>query len=97
MTMPKSILSPEHITFTRYESAEQAYERLLFIYERNTKYIRDAFTLHLEGNLAENSHVRAFYPAIRIRELSHKDLDSRLSYGYLSEPGTYQTTITQPL
>ena len=97
MTMPKSILSPEHITFTRYESAEQAYERLLFIYERNTKYIRDAFALHLEGNLAENSHVRAFYPAIRIRELSHKDLDSRLSYGYLSEPGTYQTTITQPL
>lgn len=96
MTMPKSILSPEHITFTRYDRAEDAYQRLLTIYERNTKFIRDAFAQHLAGELPENSHVRAFYPAIRIREQSHKDIDSRLSYGYLSEPGTYQTTITQP-
>lgn len=97
MSVQKTILTPEHITFTRFDNAEHAYQQLLSIYERNTQFIRDHFAKHLAGELHENTHVRAYYPAIRIRVQEHKDIDSRLSYGYLSEPGTFQTTITQPL
>lgn len=96
ISTPKNILTPEHITFYQFTNAEQAYHRLLSIYERNTEFIRHAFAQHLAGELREQSHVRAYYPAIRIRLQKHQEIDSRLSYGYLSEPGIYQTTITQP-
>ena len=39
---------------------------------------------------------RAFYPEIRITTTSFGQVDSRLSFGHVSEPGTYATTVTRP-
>jgi AMP nucleosidase len=39
---------------------------------------------------------RAFYPEIRITTTSYAKVDSRLSFGHVSRPGTHATTITRP-
>lgn len=93
---PKAISTPEHIAFTAFDNAEKAYEQLVFIYQRNTRFIRTAFTHFINNETPPEYSVRAFYPAIRLRVTDHKEVDSRLSYGYATEPGIYSTTITQP-
>ena len=37
-----------------------------------------------------------FYPEIRLTTTSHAQKDSRLSFGHVSAPGTYASTITRP-
>src|SRR5690606_32652652 len=50
---------------------------------------------------AQGSHsgkrVRAYYPAIRITVNTYQEVDSRLSYGHVVEPGAYMTTVSQPV
>ncbi|MBK1779661.1 AMP nucleosidase [Advenella sp. WQ 585] len=93
---PKAISTPEHIAFTAFDNAEKAYEQLVYIYQRNTLFIRTAFSHFINNENPPEYSVRAFYPAIRLRVTDHKEIDSRLSYGYATEPGMYSTTITQP-
>ena len=40
--------------------------------------------------------IRAYYPEIRITITSFDKVDSRLSFGHVSSPGTYATTVTRP-
>ncbi len=87
---------PELIPFSRYHDARAATERLVEIYARNTAFLRAAFQRHLAGGGQPGERVRACYPAIRIRVDTWQEVDTRLSYGHVVEPGTYMTTITQP-
>ncbi|MFA5520873.1 MAG: AMP nucleosidase [Castellaniella sp.] len=87
---------PELIPFSRYHDAHTATERLVHIYERNTAFLREAFRDWLAGGGLPGERVRACYPAIRIRVDTWQEVDTRLSYGHVVEPGNYMTTITQP-
>ncbi|MDN5844306.1 MAG: AMP nucleosidase [Alcaligenaceae bacterium] len=87
---------PPLIPFSSFTDAEAATQRLLDIYARNTAFIRDAFRAYCSQGLPEGQRVRACYPAIRIRTHSYQEVDSRLSYGHLVDPGLYMTTVTQP-
>ncbi len=40
--------------------------------------------------------VRACYPFVRVRTATVARADSRLSYGFVAGPGTYETTLTRP-
>jgi AMP nucleosidase len=40
--------------------------------------------------------VRACYPYVAATITSHPAIDSRLSYGFLGQPGRYSTTVTRP-
>jgi AMP nucleosidase len=40
--------------------------------------------------------VRAYYPYLRVRIDTAARADSRLSYGFVAGPGTYETTLTRP-
>ena len=40
--------------------------------------------------------VRACYPFVRVRTDTVARADSRLSYGFVAGPGTYETTLTRP-
>jgi len=40
--------------------------------------------------------VRANYPVVRITTSSHGQLDSRLAYGFVEEPGVHETSVTRP-
>jgi AMP nucleosidase len=65
------------------------------IYEQNISHLRDCLQRFVGGeNLA--GRVRAYYPFVRIHTDTVARADSRLSYGFVAGPGTYETTITRP-
>jgi len=75
--------------------ADAAVDRLEEIYNRGTDFLRRRHDDLLNGKPVE-THVRAFYPEIRIQTATHARVDSRLAYGFVSGPGRYVTTVTRP-
>jgi AMP nucleosidase len=47
-------------------------------------------------NGAPDVRIRAFYPEVRLTTSSYAQVDTRLSFGHVSAPGTHATTITRP-
>jgi len=78
-----------------FTDAAAAVSRLKELFERNTAFLRDAFKDFVSGKPFDG-RVRAYYPQVQIATESHFRLDSRLSYGFVSGPGTHATTITRP-
>ncbi|NVK35266.1 MAG: AMP nucleosidase, partial [Rhodobacteraceae bacterium] len=78
-----------------FQDADAAVDRLLEIFEANTAFLRAHFQKLLQGETLLG-RVRAFYPKIQIVTESHERLDSRLSFGFVSGPGTHATTVTRP-
>lgn len=86
--------TPNHATRTIADPvAAVAY--LKEIYDANTAHLRAAFARFSAGRAPEQ-RVRAFYPFVRITTEDITALDKRLSYGFVSGPGTYETTVTRP-
>ena len=81
-----------HKSFT---DAAAAVDYLETLYTEATNYLCAAFADVME-NGAPEGHVRATYPEIRITTSTYARVDTRLSFGHISEPGTYATTITRP-
>src|SRR5690606_11379125 len=90
------VRQPPLVPFTGYTDAESAVRQLVEIYERNTAFIRENFAGYVKQGLPSKHRVRACYPAIRIRVDTWQEVDSRLSYGHVVEPGVYMTTVPQP-
>ncbi|MGB7261556.1 MAG: AMP nucleosidase [Albidovulum sp.] len=95
MTSDPTTLSPTTAAHEMFMDAEAAVSRLEALYAQAIHFLHDKFTATLAGERSSN-RVRAFYPEVRITTTSHAKADSRLSYGHVSMPGTYSTTITRP-
>lgn len=78
-----------------FKSADEAFDAIVEIYDANVDALRESFRLFGEGHLKEKS-ARAFYPFIRIKPEKVGRPDTRLSYGFVSRPGVYETTVTRP-
>jgi AMP nucleosidase len=89
------IHSPEPFDAVTISSPEDAVDTLEALYERNTGFLRSAFERVISGE-APHGRYRAHYPEVRIATMRYDKVDSRLPYGFLSEPGLYSTTITRP-
>ncbi|MBD3764016.1 MAG: AMP nucleosidase [Rhodobacterales bacterium] len=83
---------PAPATFT---DAAAAVARLELLYDTATRFLIDRLTAALTQGRPP-MRVRAFYPEIRLTVTSHAKIDSRLSFGHVSGPGTYATTVTRP-
>lgn len=92
---PMICISPEAVTLEAFTDAAAAVAQLEAIYLRNTRFIRDHFEIFLKGEVPAG-RIRAFYPLLRFTTTSFGQVDSRLSYGQVPAPGTYETTISQP-
>ncbi len=92
--LPKT-LHPQRIETKQFLDAELAWRQLHTIYSRNTAFLRDAFDKALRGDIT-GARVRATYPFVRVTTPTFGKIDSRLSYGFVHNPGTYETTITAP-
>jgi AMP nucleosidase len=64
-------------------------------YETATGFLRDKFAEVMGGASAEGRY-RAFYPLVSFTTASFAKVDSRLSFGHVTEPGVYETTVTRP-
>ena len=88
-------LLPDHPAAEVFSDAEAAVARLERLYAEATAHLSFHFNAALrEGRPA--ARVRACYPEVRLTVTSFDKVDSRLSFGHVSHPGTYSTTITRP-
>jgi len=89
------LLSPNYIPSERFDDAIDALRRVREIYDTSITHLREHLQRFVNGeNLP--SRVRACYPYVRIQTETVARADSRLSYGFVAGPGTFETTVTRP-
>lgn len=81
-----------------FDDADSAVSRIAEIYDQGVAIMRAAFDRFSDG---DNGHMRqpidACYPFLGIEVgANNLNLDNRLAYGALHDPGIYGTTLTRP-
>ncbi|WP_439871586.1 AMP nucleosidase [Rhizobium leguminosarum] len=92
---PLEISSPPPFQPESFDDPAKAVETLTALYERNTAFLIKSFAELAQG-APISSRYRAFYPQVSIETTSFGHVDSRLSYGHVTAPGIYTTTVTRP-
>ncbi len=78
-----------------FNDAEKALAYVHEIYDANIAYLQDSFEKFTKGETPEKK-IEAFYPYVAIEIKRFEMKDTRLSYGFIAEPGRYSTTLTRP-
>jgi len=86
---------PNYIAPARFDDAAAALEQVRAIYDSSIAHLRSALQGFVGGDDVD-ARVRACYPFVRVHTDTVARADSRLSYGFVSGPGTYETTLTRP-
>lgn len=89
------ILSPETALAEAFTDAALAVARLEELYAQATEFLSHHFSAVVTGRKPA-TRIRAFYPEIRLSIGTFDKTDSRLSFGHVSGPGSYSTTVTRP-
>ena len=86
---------PTFIAPSRFDDPDAALAQVRSIYDASVAHLRDALQRFVGGETLAQ-HVRACYPFARVHTDTVARADSRLSYGFVAGPGTYETTLTRP-
>ena len=78
-----------------FDNAQAAFDHIQALYDGQIGYLREALSRFVAGETFDKP-VRAKYPFVRIHTDTVARGDSRLPYGFVAGPGTYETTITRP-
>ena len=79
-----------------FDDAQAAFDRITEIYEQGTRLVRERFQRFSSGDHTSTDAL-GYYPYVGLTvDPSDVNLDSRASYGTLSDAGTYGTTLTRP-
>jgi AMP nucleosidase len=89
------MLTPPYAAPARFDAPQAALDRVKTIYDASIAHLRSAVQAFVGGALPAG-RVRASYPFVRVHTDTVARADSRLSYGFVSGPGTYETTLTRP-
>ena len=92
---PQTTLSPPLRGHESFTDASAAVARLELLYTEATAFLVHHFSETVTKG-RPGMRIRAFYPEIRLTVTSFDKVDSRLSFGHVSSPGTYATTVTRP-
>ncbi|NDY91169.1 AMP nucleosidase [Ideonella livida] len=79
----------------RFTDAQAALDRVRQIYQLQTQHLRERLQAYVSGQLGPG-RVRACYPSVRVQTETVTLTDTRLSFGFVAGPGTYETTLTRP-
>jgi AMP nucleosidase len=79
----------------KFSDPQSAFAAIEEIYWHNVEYLRNSLNDFAQGKSVPE-RVQACYPYIRIETQISKRVDTRLSYGFVSKPGLYETTVTRP-
>lgn len=93
--MANDILCPKVPADQNFDDPTEAVNRLVEIYRISSEFLCEKFGRVINGADPTN-RMRAFYPEIRIVTNTFAKIDSRLSFGHVSEPGKHAATITRP-
>lgn len=91
----RHMASPTQITARSFTDAAAALAHATTIYDMGIAHLRDSLVRFVGGEDLQQ-HVRACYPYLRVHTDTVARADSRLAYGFVAGPGTYETTLTRP-
>ncbi len=86
---------PKQFKPRTFKEPKAAAEAIGEIYDSHIAWLREEFKNFGAGHIPEK-RVSACYPYIKLVTEANSRADSRLSYGFVSRPGTYMTTVTRP-
>ena len=89
------VVTPDAPARMQFTDAADAVARLHELYMQSVDFLVDGLENLLKG-AKPDSRIRAFYPEVRITVLTHPNVDTRLSFGHVVEPGSYAATVTRP-
>ena len=89
------ILTPDAPQSEAFTDATAAVDRLTMLYAQAVDFLRTQFTDTMSST-APDTRISTFYPKVRFTTFSYAQVDTHLSFGHVSGPGTYATTITRP-
>jgi len=78
-----------------FTDADAALAHATTIYNSGINHLRQSLHDFVAGQ-DKPGRIRACYPFVRVRTDTVARADSRLSYGFVAGPGTYETTLTRP-
>ena len=87
--------APNYVAPARFDDAAAALAQVRLIYDGSIQHLREALQAFVAGD-DSRGRVRACYPFVRVHTDTVARADSRLSYGFVAGPGTYETTLTRP-
>ena len=87
--------TPPLIPTQSFSDADSALTHVASIYANGIAHLRQSLHDFMGGKQAVD-RVRAFYPFVRVRTDTVARADSRLSYGFVSGPGVFETSLTRP-
>src|SRR3954469_22082441 len=79
----------------QFDDPIAAFDQVQAIYDANIAHLRDAMKRFVAGEDV-GEHVRGCYPFVRVHPDTVARADSRLAFGFVAGPGTYETTLTRP-
>lgn len=80
----------------KFTDADEALEAIKAIYAESKQTLMEGFSSFTKSTEFEKGRISANYPYMKITVENAKRVDSRLSYGFVSRPGTYSATLTRP-
>ncbi|MBW4707050.1 AMP nucleosidase [Roseobacter sp. YSTF-M11] len=90
-----NIQTPDVPATEEFHDAKAAVARLEQLYAQATEFLCKHFITAMQDG-APASRVRAFYPEVLFKTSTFAQVDTRLSYGHVSAPGSFRATITRP-
>ena len=90
---------PPFVPPAAFSTASAALAQVQHIYASGCAHLRDALLAYIDsaGDAPEPTRrVRACYPFVRLHVPNGRHPDTRLSYGFVTQGGNYETTLTQP-
>lgn len=89
------IQTPPQVEEQQFTDPTAAVDRLTELYFDAAKFLHDAFAQAMEKTPI-GTRYRAYYPEIRFKTSTYAQVDTRLSFGHVSSPGTFAASITRP-
>ena len=86
---------PLFIAPAQFDDADAALAQVRTIYANSVDHLRQALHAYV-GGAQPKARCRAYYPFVRLHTSTVARADSRLAYGFVAGPGTYETTLTRP-
>ncbi len=78
-----------------FDRADEALAHATQLYQQSVGHLRDRMHRFAQGE-ALSQRVRACYPFVRIHTHNSLNAGTGLSFGFVAEPGRYETTLTRP-
>jgi len=94
--MPSRPIPPSTPSQARqFTDAQQAVAYVVELYDANTAFLREHFKNMATGK-SPATHLSACYPYAAITTAKPTQIDTRLAFGFVQEPGRYSATLTRP-